>query len=181
MQGSSPWVFLFLLLLFSCCRALKKQSFMTSDKRSLLVLLPQVVKLSRLKGTLEGRDSAVCGGLSSFIVSSLTFSTYVCHPRGILSTHWACRVFSGPWGIVVVRASWPEHPTLIKKKSRLKGLKTNNNAWMHDWLFSVRLFYIKHKKLYCFLCFFYFLMSVMMSLVSVLFGFFNLVILYFFN
>jgi len=27
-------------------------------------------------------------------------------------------VSSGPWGIVVVRASWPGHPTLIKKKKK---------------------------------------------------------------
>jgi len=25
-------------------------------------------------------------------------------------------MFSGPWGIVVMRVSWPGHPTLIKKK-----------------------------------------------------------------
>jgi hypothetical protein len=25
-------------------------------------------------------------------------------------------MFSGPWGIVVVHANWPGHPTLIKKK-----------------------------------------------------------------
>jgi len=63
--------------------------------------------------TLEGRASAVCGGLSPSAVPSSTLSVCVGHPRGALPVLWACRVFSGPWGIVVVRASWPGHPTLI--------------------------------------------------------------------
>jgi hypothetical protein len=29
-------------------------------------------------------------------------------------------VFSGPWGLVVVRASWPRYPTLIRKKKSEK-------------------------------------------------------------
>jgi lipid A disaccharide synthetase len=29
-------------------------------------------------------------------------------------------MFSGPWGIVVVRVSWLGHPTLIKKKRKKK-------------------------------------------------------------
>jgi hypothetical protein len=46
--------------------------------------------------------------------------------------------------------------------------------------FQFSYFILNIKKLYCFLCFFFnFLMSVMMGLVSVLFGFFNLIILYF--
>jgi hypothetical protein len=49
-------------------------------------------------------------------VPSSILSVHACHPRGVLPAHWACRMFSGPWGIVVVRASWPGHPTLIKKK-----------------------------------------------------------------
>jgi len=32
-------------------------------------------------------------------------------PPRCLTCSWACRVSSGPWGIVVVRASWPGHPT----------------------------------------------------------------------
>jgi hypothetical protein len=32
-------------------------------------------------------------------------------------------MLSGPWGIVVVPASWPGHPTIIKKKKARKGLK----------------------------------------------------------
>ena len=50
-------------------------------------------------------------------VPSSILSVHACHPRGVLPAHWACRMFSGPWGIVVVRASWPGHPTLIKKKN----------------------------------------------------------------
>jgi len=45
---------------------------------------------------------------------------HACHPRGALPAHWACRMFSGPWGIVVVRVSWLGHPTLIKKKRKKK-------------------------------------------------------------
>jgi hypothetical protein len=29
-------------------------------------------------------------------------------------------MLSGPWGIVVVRASWPGHPIIIKKKEKKK-------------------------------------------------------------
>jgi hypothetical protein len=32
-------------------------------------------------------------------------------PPRCLTCSWACRVSSGPWGIVVVRVSWPGHPT----------------------------------------------------------------------
>jgi hypothetical protein len=37
-------------------------------------------------------------------------------PPRCLTCSWACRMSSGPWGIVVVRVSWPGHPTWIKKK-----------------------------------------------------------------
>jgi len=43
---------------------------------------------------------------------------HACHSRGALPAHWACRMLSGLWGIVVVRASWPEHLTIIKKKKK---------------------------------------------------------------
>jgi hypothetical protein len=69
--------------------------------------------------TLEGRAPAVCWGLSSSAVLSLTLFVYACHPHDTLLAHWAWRVFSGPWGIVVVRASWLRYPTLIKKKKNL--------------------------------------------------------------
>jgi len=55
--------------------------------------------------TLEGRASTVCGGLSPSAVPSLTLYAYICHPRGALPAHWVCRVFSGPWEIVMVRAN----------------------------------------------------------------------------
>jgi hypothetical protein len=32
-------------------------------------------------------------------------------------------MLSGPWGIVVVPASWPGHPTIIKKKKSKKRTK----------------------------------------------------------
>jgi len=64
--------------------------------------------------TLEGRAPMVRGGLSPSAVPSLTFYAYTCYSRSALPAHWACWVFSGPWGIVVVRASWSGHPTLIK-------------------------------------------------------------------
>jgi len=51
---------------------------------------------------------------SAPVPSSILY-VHACHPRGALPAHWACRMFSGPWGIVVVRASWLGHPTLIKK------------------------------------------------------------------
>jgi len=41
-------------------------------------------------------------------------------PPRCLTCSWACRVSSGPWELVVVRASWPGHPTLIKKKKKKK-------------------------------------------------------------
>jgi len=53
-----------------------------------------------------------------------------CHPRGTLPAHWACRMFSGPWGIVVVHVSWPGHPTLIKKKKKRK-------SWTKDFLWTL--------------------------------------------
>jgi len=31
-------------------------------------------------------------------------------PPRCLTSSWACRMSSGPWGIVVVRVSWPGHP-----------------------------------------------------------------------
>jgi len=86
--------------------------------------------------TLEGRASAVCGGLSPSAVPSSTFSAYACHPRGVLPAHWTCRVFSGLWGIVVIRASWPGHPTLIKKKKRIlkrKRIQTHQYSVVTFW------------------------------------------------
>ena len=32
-------------------------------------------------------------------------------PPRYLTCSWACRMSSGPWGIVVVRVSWPGYPT----------------------------------------------------------------------
>jgi hypothetical protein len=39
-------------------------------------------------------------------------------PPRCLTCSWACRMSSGPWGIVVVCLSWPGHPTWIKKKKK---------------------------------------------------------------
>ena len=80
-------------------------------------------KSTHLAKKETGRAPAIRGGLSFSAVLSLIFSVCACHPRGALPAYWAYRVFSGPWGIVMVRASWPGHPTLIqkKKKKRMKG------------------------------------------------------------
>jgi hypothetical protein len=63
-----------------------------------------------------------CGQSCDLFYSYLGFDPLcaLCHPRGALPAHWACRMFSGPWGIVVVRVSWLEHPTLIKKIKKMK-------------------------------------------------------------
>jgi len=68
---------------------------------------------------LEGRAPVVRGGLFFSAVLSSIFSAYACYSRGILSVHWTCKMFNGPWRIIVLRASWLEHPTLIiiKKKA----------------------------------------------------------------
>jgi len=66
-----------------------------------------------------------CTWGSSSVVNHVTCSTpvlssilyvHACHSRGALPAHWACRILSGPWRIVVVRVNWPEHPMIIKKK-----------------------------------------------------------------
>jgi hypothetical protein len=54
----------------------------------------------------------------SFFISSSILYVHVCHPRGVLPTHWTCRMLNGPWRIVVVYASWPGHRTIIKKISK---------------------------------------------------------------
>jgi hypothetical protein len=103
---------------------------------------------------LEGCAPAVRGGLSFSAVLSSTLSAYACHLRGALPAHWACRVFSGPWGIVVVRASWSGHPTLIKKKKDIQLLQfrihhpsissmnsaTNSNIDISWWILNKTAF-----------------------------------------
>jgi len=71
-----------------------------------------------------GYNSVVNRVTCSVPVSSSILYMHVCHPRGALPAHWACRILSGPWGIVVVRVSWPEHLTIIKKKKKKKKLPT---------------------------------------------------------
>jgi hypothetical protein len=70
---------------------------------------------NRIIAHLGLRSSGV-GGLSPSSAPEFDFYVHACHPRGALPAHWACRMFSGPWGLVVMRVSWPEHHTLIKKK-----------------------------------------------------------------
>jgi hypothetical protein len=77
-------------------------------------------KAWKKKKELEGRAPIVCGGLFLSTVPSSTLYAYTCYSHSILPVHWAYRVFSGPWGLVVVRANWPRHPTLIKKKLKKK-------------------------------------------------------------
>jgi hypothetical protein len=47
-------------------------------------------------------------------------------------------MLSGPWGIVVVRASWPGHPTIIKKKK---------NKQIHGNFISKKLIYVEKKQM----------------------------------
>jgi hypothetical protein len=73
---------------------------------------------------LEGLAAVVNRVTCSAPVPGSTLYVHPCHPRGALPAHWACRMFSGPWGIVVVRVSWPGHPTLIKKKEKKEKKET---------------------------------------------------------
>jgi len=103
----------------------KKCSILASSQETLIDHQGNQVKRKKclkkiIKKKLEGGAPTVCGGLSSSAVSSSTLYAYTCHFRGILLVHWTCRVFSGPWGLVVVRASWPRYPTLIRKKKSEK-------------------------------------------------------------
>ena len=68
--------------------------------------------------TLEGLVAVVnCVTCSAPVSGSNPLCVRLSPPR-CLTCSWACRVSSGPWGIIVVRASWPGHPTLIKKKKK---------------------------------------------------------------
>jgi hypothetical protein len=49
-------------------------------------------------------------------------------------------MLSGPWGIVVVRASWPGHPTIIKKKKK-------KNKQIHGNFISKKLIYVEKKQM----------------------------------
>jgi len=56
-------------------------------------------------------------------------------PSRCLTCSWACRMSSGPWRIVVVRVSWPGHPTWIKKKKNLFNYskQTLISRWECPW------------------------------------------------
>jgi hypothetical protein len=71
-----------------------------------------------------GLRSSGVGGLSPSSAPEFDFYVHVCHPRGALPAHWTCRMFSGLWGLVVVRASWPGHSTLIKKKKKVLPIES---------------------------------------------------------
>jgi hypothetical protein len=106
---------------------------------------------------------------SASVQSSILY-VHACHPRGALSAHWACRMLSGPWGIVVVLASWPGHPTLIKKKektvsqtsvARKKSLRLayfDDRSRLHNLrytttklIFYIRLFFYSVPQFYIFI------------------------------
>jgi len=72
----------------------------------------QVVPLTAINENRQERLRVVLQRYvgACLLLPSLTFFAYACH------LYWTCRLFSGPWGIVVMRVSWPGHPTLIKKK-----------------------------------------------------------------
>ena len=77
-----------------------------------------VASLSTLL-TLEGLAAVVNRVTCSVPVPGSNPLCVRLSPPRCLTCSWACRVSSGPWGIVVVRASWPGHPTLIKKKKNV--------------------------------------------------------------
>jgi len=81
----------------------------------------------KFKCTSSHNNSSGSTWWSSSVVNRVTCSApvpssilyvHACHPRGALPVHWACKMLSGPWRIVVVRASWSGHPTIIKKKKK---------------------------------------------------------------
>jgi len=76
-----------------------------------------ITPLSALEGLAAVVNRVTC---SAPVPGSNPLCTRLSPPR-CLTCSWACRVSSGPWGIVVVRASWPGHPTLIKKKKKKKN------------------------------------------------------------
>jgi hypothetical protein len=82
---------------------------------------------------LEGRAPVVRGGLFFSAVLSSIFSAYACYSRGILSVHWTCKMFNGPWRIIVLRASWLEHPTLIIIKKKLSSSIQASSLTVHSW------------------------------------------------
>jgi hypothetical protein len=74
-----------------------------------------------------------CCGQSCDLLRSCSGFDLLCarlsFPR-CLTCSWACRMSSGPWGIVVVRVSWPGHPCKKKKKKK----RRSKVAWTHPFL-----------------------------------------------
>ena len=100
---------------------IKNKNNITSNKKNNTVSPRFYVRGNIFKKTRNctwGSSSVVNREACFAPVPSSILYVHVCYPRDALPTHWACRMFSGPWGIFVVRASWPGHPTLIKKKNK---------------------------------------------------------------
>ena len=56
-------------------------------------------------------------------VPGLIFFVYpITHLRGILPVYWACKMFSGPQGLIMVRGNWSGHSGLSKKKKNTNNL-----------------------------------------------------------
>jgi len=70
-----------------------------------------------VKSALNGLVVVVNRVIFSVFIPGSIFYVRPCHSCGVLPAHWACRIFSGPWRIIVVHVNWSGHPTLIKKKN----------------------------------------------------------------
>ena len=90
-----------------------------------------VASLSTLL-TLEGLAAVVNRVTCSVPVPGSNPLCVRLSPPRCLTCSWACRVSSGPWGIVVVRASWPGNPTLIKKKKKKYAAPSFDHSNVND-------------------------------------------------
>ena len=69
---------------------------------------------SQSRNNFIGTWRSSCCGQSCNLFRSRSGFDPLCarlSPPRCLTCSWACRMSSGPWGIVVVRVSWPGHPT----------------------------------------------------------------------
>ena len=80
--------------------------------RAMITVHPKA-KLIYIKKKHCTWGSSCCGQSCDLFCPRLGFDPQCARlsPPRCLTCSWACRVSSGPWGIVVVRVSWPGHPT----------------------------------------------------------------------
>jgi hypothetical protein len=127
----------------------------TGRSRTLISL--SCVTISGVKKLAEGTwGCSCCGQLCDLFRLCSGFDSLCARlssPR-CLTCFWACRMSSGPWGIVVVRVSWPGHPTYSDWKACWRA---QYQARLVLWLKSVFL-----KKLFFILNYFNILTSKML-------------------